>query len=56
MSSAEQSKALFEDLTKRIEYFGDEFDVTNVQVLGVLEIIKHNILYVEVREEREEDE
>jgi len=38
------SSRLLEDLTDRIDYFRQEFDITYVQVIGILEVMKSNLL------------
>lgn len=58
MTEHEQSGALYEELNKTIDRFYKEFDVGLVSVIGVLELIKHEILKdaLEPDEEDPEDE
>ena len=35
---------MMQDLEQRIRYFSDEHDLTVAETIGVLEILKHNLL------------
>lgn len=43
--SREATQELQDQLTRRIDYCRDEFDMTWAEILGVLEVIKSNLMH-----------
>ena len=44
MTDPEQTKALTEGIMRVIDHFGEEFDLTIASTIGVLEIIKFDLI------------
>lgn len=51
MSKAEQSKALYDEINSTLKRFGEEFDLSLLDAIGVLEIIKFEIISGNVRQQ-----
>ena len=42
--SAESTSKFIGEIRGRVEYFRDEFDITYAEAVGVLDIVKHELL------------
>lgn len=54
--SARGVKMLCDDISSRIDYYSDEFDMTYAEVIGVLEIIKADLVAEMAEIEEADDE